>query len=145
MKREDTVVCVHCGAVNRLPGDKDGLKAKCGKCSRPLFTGVPADIDAAMFDRQLTKGSLPIVVDVWAPWCGPCRAMAPEYEKAAKALEPALRFVKLNSDANQQLSTRLGIRGIPTMIAFRSGLEIARQSGAMTAGQIVSWLNSHIR
>ena len=145
MTRDETLVCVRCGAINRVPGGRDAMAARCGKCGKPLFEGLPADIDAKMFERQLAKSTVPMVVDVWAPWCGPCRTMAPEFEKAARTLEPAVRFVKLNSDANQSLSARLAIRGIPTMIVFRAGLEIARQSGAMSAGQIVSWLNAQLR
>jgi thioredoxin 2 len=98
-----------------------------------------------MFDRQIAKGTLPVVVDVWAPWCGPCRAMAPEYEKAAAATEPRVRFLKLNSDNEQAVAGRLGIRGIPTMLLYRDGKEIARVSGARSARDITSWLETALR
>ena len=136
---ENHVVCSHCGAVNRIPAARPALSANCGKCSTRLFEGKPADVDAAVFERQVARSSAPVLVDVWAPWCGPCRMMAPAYEAAAKQLEPEVRLIKLNSDEHQQVAGRLGIRGIPTMILYRNGREIARQSGAMTASQIVQW------
>ena len=140
MSDESRVVCVHCGAINRMPEARKAQEAKCGRCGQLLFDGVPADVDAGMVDRQMTKGTLPVVVDVWAPWCGPCRAMAPEYEKAAKAGEPGMRFLKLNSDENQEMAARFGIRGIPTMLLLRDGKEVARISGAMSSSQILGWL-----
>jgi thioredoxin 2 len=97
-----------------------------------------------MLDRQVTRGTLPVLADVWAPWCGPCRMMAPAYEEAAKQLEPEVRLVKLNSDAEQATAGQLQIRGIPTMILFRHGRELARVSGAMSAGQIVSWVRGQL-
>lgn len=102
------------------------------------------DIDAANFDRQVGRSGLPILVDVWALWCGPCKMMAPAYEAAAKALEPHIRLVKLNSDKEQAIATRLGIRGIPTMILFHHQQEIARISGAMSTSQIVNWVRNHV-
>jgi thioredoxin 2 len=144
MDGQSHLVCVNCGAVNRVPATRNALEARCGKCGRPLFSGKPADVDAAMFGRQVERGTLPVVVDVWAPWCGPCLAMAPEYARAAAALEPRIRFLKLNSDQAPELSARLGIRGIPTMILFRAGKEIARTSGAMRAEQITAWLTSSV-
>jgi thioredoxin 2 len=118
--------------------------AKCGKCGSRLFSGHPTDVDAQSFDRQVTRSSLPVVVDVWAPWCGPCKMMAPAYEAAANQLEPHVRLIKLNSDNEQAVAARLGIRGIPTMILFHDGQEVARTSGAMTAGQIVRWVRDHL-
>src|SRR3569833_3652273 len=116
---DNRVVCVACGAITRVPAAKSAGEGKCGSCGAPLFAGKPADVSADMLQRQVAKGTLPVVVDVWAPWCGPCRIMAPEYEKAAQALEPKARFLKLNSDSEQQFSARMGIRGIPTMILFK--------------------------
>jgi len=138
------VVCVACGAINRLPADKNAGGAKCGSCSVALFEGHPADVSAQMLERQIAKGTLPVVVDVWAPWCGPCRYMAPEYEKASQALEPQARFLKLNSDNEQQFSSRHGIRSIPTMIVFKNGHEADRVSGAMSASQIGAWLSPRL-
>jgi thioredoxin 2 len=97
-----------------------------------------------MFEKQVARSQVPVVVDVWAPWCGPCRMMAPAFEQAAKELEPKVRFLKLNSDEEQQAAGRLGIRGIPTMILYAGGREVARQSGAMSAGQITGWIRQHL-
>jgi len=144
MTQDNLVVCTQCGVVNRLPLSRNSADAKCGKCSALLFSGLPRDIDAANFDRQVRRGSLPVLVDVWAPWCGPCKMMAPAYEAAAKALEPHVRLVKLNSDKEQAIAARLAVRGIPTMVLFHRQKEIARISGAMSAGQIVGWVREHI-
>lgn len=138
------MVCVACGAVNRLAAAKDPRAAKCGSCGASLFAGKPVDVDATMLRRQVDRGTLPVVVDVWAPWCGPCKVMAPEYEKVAKMLEPTARFLKLNSDDEQQLAGALNIRGIPTMILFKDGKEVDRISGAMQASQISAWLGQRI-
>ncbi|MDX8461729.1 thioredoxin TrxC [Mesorhizobium humile] len=144
MTQENLVVCTKCGVVNRLPFSRNGADAKCGKCGALLFSGLPQDVDAANFDRQIGRGSLPVVVDVWAPWCGPCKMMAPAYEAAAKALEPHMRLIKLNSDKEQAIAARLGIRGIPTLILFHHQHEVARISGAMGTSQIVNWVRNHI-
>ena len=105
----------------------------------------PANANGAMFEKQIARSSVPVVVDVWAPWCGPCRMMAPAFEKAAQELEPEIRFLKLNSDEEQAAAGRLGIRGIPTLLLYRDGKEVARQSGAMSAGQITAWVRQHMR
>jgi thioredoxin 2 len=141
---DNRVVCLACGAVNRLPDTKDPGAGKCGRCAEPLFAGKPADVDSGMLQRQVQKGTVPVVVDIWAPWCGPCRFMAPEYEKAAQALEPKARFLKLNSDQEQELAGALNIRGIPTMVLFKDGREADRISGAMSASQINDWLSQRI-
>lgn len=137
---ERLIVCSSCGSVNRLTATRPALAAKCGTCGRKLFTAHPHDVDGAIFRRHLERNTLPVLVDVWAPWCGPCRMMAPAYEAAAQELEPDLVLIKLNSDKEPAISAELVIRGIPTMILFHGGREVARTSGAMSAGQIVRWV-----
>jgi thioredoxin 2 len=144
MTQEKLVVCGKCGGVNRLPPSRNARDAKCGKCGAKLFSGHPEDVNAQTFDRQVKRSSLPVVVDIWAPWCGPCKMMAPAYEAAANELEPHVRLIKLNSDNEQAVAAKLRIRSIPTMILFHGGHEVGRTSGAMTAGQIVRWVRDHL-
>ncbi|MDP1630484.1 MAG: thioredoxin TrxC [Caulobacter sp.] len=133
-------VCPHCRAVNRAPDDKNAAAAKCGRCGEKLFTGKPAEVTGAALaaHRASTKGAA-VLLDVWAPWCGPCRTMAPEFAAAAERLEPGVRLLKLNADAEPDASSALQVSGIPALILFRDGQIIARQSGAMRADQIVAW------
>lgn len=138
------MVCTRCASVNRIPAQRPREAARCGKCRARLFSAQAVDVPGPILEKLLSRDDTPILVDVWAPWCGPCRAMAPAFDAAARELEPAARLVKLNSDAEQALAGRLGIRGIPTMILFHGGRESARVSGAMTTGQIVSWARGHL-
>ena len=134
------VVCVACGAGNRLPSDRDPLSARCGKCKADLFLGAPTAVTGVQLDRhrRLTKGAA-LLLDVWAPWCGPCRTMAPAFEAAARQLEPTARLLKLDSEAEQAAAGALNVSSIPTLILFRDGQVIARQAGAMSTAQIVDW------
>ncbi len=138
------VVCPHCAGINRVPDAKPAGAALCGKCGAHLFSGKPVEADAAMFERQVERGDVPVLVDVWAPWCGPCRMMAPAYEAAAATLEPGVRLIKLNSEEEPAVASRLGIRGIPTMLLYAGGREIGRVSGAMGTPQIVSWVRGQL-
>jgi len=137
------IVCPHCNAANRVPPQRAVDKPKCGKCHKPLFDGHPVALDEAGFERHIAANDVPVVVDFWAPWCGPCRMMAPEYEKAAAMLEPNARFAKVNTEEAQALAQRFNIRSIPTMALFRGGREIARQSGAMGAAAIANWVRAN--
>ena len=141
---ETLVVCSGCGSANRLPPTRRAGDAKCGRCGAKLFSAHPRDVDGATFDRHVARSTLPVLVDVWAPWCGPCKTMAPAFFAAALALEPQVVLVKLNSDNEQAVASRLGIRGIPTMILFHGGKEIDRTSGAMSTGQIIGWVRDRL-
>jgi thioredoxin 2 len=136
------VVCGNCDSVVRISEDRLKDAPHCPKCHSALFAGKPIALTAANFDRHLSRGDLPLVVDFWAPWCGPCIAMAPFFEAAARQLEPRWRFAKLNTEDEPAPAARFSIRSIPTMIVFRGGKEIARQSGAMDANTLTRWLNS---
>lgn len=144
MSNTKHVVCLECEAVNRVPQDRLGAGAKCGKCHSPLFSGAPAALDERGFMRQVSRSDLPLVVDFWASWCGPCRMMAPAFEEAARVLEPQARLVKINTEEAQGLANRLGIRSIPTLAVFRGGEEVARTAGAMDARQLVAWVQQHL-
>ncbi len=136
------IACPHCAAMNRVPAARLHASPRCGRCHRPLFQGLPVALGEADFDRHALRGTLPLLVDFWAPWCGPCRQMAPQFERAAGLLEPALRLAKVDTDASPGLGSRFGIRSIPTLVLLRGGREVARQAGAMTADAIVRWVRA---
>ena len=138
------VVCPVCGATNRVPVDRPAKAAHCGSCKAAIFAAKPVGVDAARFQKHLKSNDIAVLVDVWAPWCGPCRSMAPNFEKAAEALEPDVRLLKLNADEEGELARQLGVSGIPALILFRGGQPVARTAGAMPAETIVDWTRQNL-
>ncbi|WP_137701364.1 thioredoxin TrxC [Marimonas lutisalis] len=144
MAQSKKVTCLDCGQVNRVPADRLSAGAKCGTCGAKLITGKVAEVDLATLQKAARNDEIPLVVDFWAPWCGPCRMMAPEFSKAAQELSGEARLVKLNTEEHPQAGAKYNIRGIPTMAGFAGGREKARQSGAMPAAQIVNWVKASV-
>lgn len=138
------LVCPGCLAVNRLPAKRLEQSPKCGQCHQALFNGLPLELDSKSFDKHILRNDIPVLVDFWAAWCGPCKMMAPAFAQAAQLLEPSVRFGKVNTETESQLSGRFAIRSIPTLILFKGGREVSRQSGAMGTQDIVRWVKSNL-
>ena len=138
------VVCLSCGVINRFPASKIDDLPHCGRCKIPVFTGEPMVLNAALFARLQKHDQLPLLVDFWAPWCGPCRQMAPAFARAARQLEPSIRLAKINTEDEPDLAARFNIRSIPTLILFNKGRELARQPGAMGLNDIIHWVQRFV-
>jgi thioredoxin 2 len=138
------LVCPHCDAVNRVGRERLADQPACGKCAQQLFVAKPLDVDSERFNKHISRNDIPVLVDFWAEWCGPCKMMAPAYHQAAQRLEPQLRLLKVDTENARDLAARYNIRSIPTLALFHQGREVARQPGAMDTGNIVGWAQAQM-
>lgn len=137
------IVCPHCDSVNRVPADKLAAGGKCGSCRQALFVGQPLELTGIRFQKHVSNSQIPLLVDFWASWCGPCKMMAPIFAEAARELEPHFRLVKINTEIEQNLSAQMNIRSIPTLVMFKNGAEVARIAGAMDKSNLIGWVGQH--
>ncbi len=143
MSEKNHVICANCGSINNVPVSRMGDSPVCGKCKNKIMNGQPLELNEAGFHRFVNKSHQTLLVDFWAPWCGPCKMMAPVFSQAAAQLEPEFRLIKVNTEVEQNLAGRLGIQSIPTLAIYKNGKEIVRQPGAMGLGDLISWAKSH--
>ncbi len=144
MSENNHVICAGCGSINNVPVSRMNDNPVCGKCKNPVMSGQPLELNEAGFNRFVSKSNQPLLVDFWAPWCGPCKMMAPVFTQAAAQLEPQFRLIKVNTEVEQNLAGRLRIQSIPTLAIYKNGQEIIRQPGAMGLGDLISWARSHV-
>lgn len=144
MSNTKHIVCPFCNTTNRIPAEKLDAGPACGKCRKALFNQLPVTLNADNFRKHINSNDIPVVVDFWAPWCGPCKMMAPAFEQASRDLSPGVRLAKLNTEDEQSIGAQLNIRSIPTMVIFKNGKEVTRQAGAMSVADIKSWVGNYV-
>jgi len=138
------ITCPHCEVTNRVPENRLAQHPKCGKCHQALFTAKPVELNSKNFSKLISNTNIPVIVDFWAEWCGPCKMMAPIFEQTAAIIEPKARLAKLNTEFSQDIASQYGIRSIPTLVVFKNGKEVSRQAGAMDQGNLVRFIKANL-